>query len=276
MAGGTKQQFKQFNISCAEDACLAMGMLISGVSINLDKYKEYALEAEALIQNLDGEYIPAKNYDDVNDKLLYRQREILKFTADHQSSSFSYIDLRKLLEKNNYLTSQLSEEITGILSELLDVRNWTFHNPQSLMVAAREAATRDIPEELKGIAQITPQLNPVIIRKIGKYELAYLASLILHTQERIEQFEKVLVSMKSDYQQIYDSIENKPLLMTEDGFSDRVQYVELNGISRLSDYQSDIAQISMAIQKSKYDGTDEKFDEWVIREKSDTLSGETK
>lgn len=276
MAGGTKQQFKQFNISCAEDACLAMGTLISGVSINLDKYKEYAIEAEALLEILDGEFVLAKDYDDVNDKLLYRQREILKFTADHQSSSFSYIDLRKLLEKNNYLTSQLSEEIAGILSELLDVRNWTFHNPQSLMVAAKEAATRDIPDELKGIAQITPQLNPVIVRKISKYELAYLASLILHTQKRIEQFEKVLVSMKNDYQQIYDSVENKPFLMTTEGFSDRVQYVELNGISRLSDYHSDIAQISMAIQKSKYDGTDKKFDEWVIREKPDTLLGETK
>lgn len=276
MAGGTKQHFKQFNISCAEDACLAMGTLISGVSINLDKYKEYAIEAEALLEILDGEFVLAKDYDDVNDKLLYRQREILKFTADHQSSSFSYIDLRKLLEKNNYLTSQLSEEIAGILSELLDVRNWTFHNPQSLMVAAKEAATRDIPDELKGIAQITPQLNPVIVRKISKYELAYLASLILHTQKRIEQFEKVLVSMKNDYQQIYDSVENKPFLMTTEGFSDRVQYVELNGISRLSDYHSDIAQISMAIQKSKYDGTDKKFDEWVIREKPDTLLGETK
>lgn len=276
MAGGTKQQFKQFNISCAEDACLAMGTLISGVSINLDKYKEYAIEAESLLEILDGEFVFAKDYDDVNDKLLYRQREILKFTADHQSSSFSYIDLRKLLEKNNYLTSQLSEEITGILSELLDVRNWTFHNPQSLMVAAKEAATRDIPDELKGIAQITPQLNPVIVRKISKYELAYLASLILHTKKRIEQFEKVLVSMKNDYQQIYDSVENKPFLMTTEGFSDRVQYVELNGISRLSDYHSDIAQISMAIQKSKYDGTDKKFDEWVIREKPDTLLGETK
>ena len=137
------------------------------------------------------------------------------------------------------------------------------------MVAAKEAAHKDIPDELKEIAQVTPQLNPVLIRKINRYELVMLASLIIHAQKRIEQFEKVLRSMKDDYQEIYDSIENKPFLMTAHGFSNRVQYVEMNSTSGLFDYHSDVAQISMAIQKSKYDGTDEKFREWVLRQKSD-------
>ena len=265
MSGGTKQQFKQFSITCAEDACLVLGMLISGISVNLEKYKEYASEAESLLESIQEEFVPAKEYDDVNDKLLYRQREILKFTADHQSSSFSYIDLRKILEKHKYISSPLSEEVAAILSEFLDVRNWTFHNPRSLMVAAKEAAHKDIPDELKEIPQVTPQLNPVLIRKICRYELVMLASLTIHAQKRIEQFEKVLRSMKADYQEIYDSIENKPFLMTTHGFSDRVQYVELNVTSGLSDYHSDIAQISMAIQKSKYDGSDEKFNDWVVR-----------
>ena len=70
--------------------------------------------------------------------------------------------------------------------------------------------------------------------------------------------------MEADYQEIYDSIDNKPFLMTTHGFSYRVQYVELNVTSGLSDYHSDIAQISMAIQKSKYDGSDEKFNDWVV------------
>lgn len=49
MSGGTKQQFKQFSITCAEDACLVLGMLISGISVNLEKYKEYASEAGIII-----------------------------------------------------------------------------------------------------------------------------------------------------------------------------------------------------------------------------------
>ena len=167
MSGGTKQQFKQFSITCAEDACLVLGMLISGITVNLEKYKEYASEAESLLESTQEEYVPAKEYDDVNDKLLYRQREILKFTADHQSSSFSYIDLRKILEKQKYISSPLSEEVSAILSEFLDVRNWTFHNPQSLMVAAKEAAHKDIPDELKEIAHVEDLITDQI-RRNGK------------------------------------------------------------------------------------------------------------
>lgn len=265
MSGGTKQQFKQFCITCAEDACTALSALISGVSVNLDKYKEYASEAETLLGSTQQEYVSAKEYDDINDKLLYRQREILKLTADHQSSSFAYLDLRKILEKEKYIASPLSEDVAAILSELLDVRNWTFHNPQSLLVAAKEAAHKNLPDELKGIVQITPQLNPVLIRKTIRYESVMLVSLTIHTQKRIAQFEKVLESMKSDYQEIYDSIKGKSFLMTPHGLTDRVQYVEVNDTSGLSDHHSDIAQISMAIQKSKYDGSDEKFNDWVVR-----------
>jgi len=265
MSSGTKQHFKQFSIDSIQDACLALGSLISAVMVHYEKYKEYSNEADALLVASDSEYIDAKDYDNINDKLLYRQHEILKLIADHQSSSFSYKDLRKLLEKKGYLATPLSDKITEILNELLDVRNWTFHNPQSLMVAAREAAEKNIPSELKDVAKVVPQLNPVLILKVEKYELTMLASLTIHIGKRMEQFEAVLMSMKADYQEMYNAIEGKPLLVTTQGLSDKVQYLERNVISRLAGYQSDIAQISMAIQKAKYDGTAQVFDKWVLR-----------
>jgi len=265
MSSGAKQHFKQFSIDSVQNACLALGSLISQASVHYEKYKEYSDEAYTLLENCDDEYITAKDYDDINDKLLYRQHEILKLSADHQSSSFSYKDLRKLLEKKGYISTSLSDEITELLNELLDVRNWTFHNPQSLMVAAKEAAEKNIPPELKGIANIVPQLNPVLITKVEKYELLMLASLTIHTKKRIEQFGKVIKSMKADYQEMYSSIKDKPLLMNTSGFSDEVQYVKRYVTSQLTGYQSDIAQISMAIQKSKYDGTDQVYEKWIFR-----------
>jgi hypothetical protein len=265
MAGGSRQQYKQFTIDNIEDACLALETLITNVIINLRRYKKYSAEVVELLKNADSEYIPADAYEAVNDKLLYRQHEILKFTADHQSSSFSYIDLRKMLEKRGFLKNQLSEDMTRLLNELLDVRNWTFHNPQSLMVAAKEAMEKNIPDALKSIAKVTPQLNPIPVPVVDKYELLMLASLAIHTEERIEQFGSVLQAMKTDYQEMYDSIENKPFLLSPGGFSSTVQYIDRHGVSRLTDMSSDISQISMAIQKSKYDGTDEKFKEWVVR-----------
>lgn len=180
MSGGAKQHFKQFGINSIEDACLVLGSLISRSIVHYEKYNEYASEANILLENSDAEYITAKDYDDINDKLLRRQHEMLKLCADHQPSSFSYKDLRILLEKKGYISTPLSDEITGILNELLDVRNWTFHNPQSLMVAAKEVAEKNIPTELKGFAEIIPQLNPVLVTKVERYELLMLASLTLH------------------------------------------------------------------------------------------------
>lgn len=265
MSAGSKKKFKQFTIDNIQDGCLALSMLIAGVVVNLEKYKEYAEEAEQLLSSADSESIPARTYDDINDKLLYRQREILKLCADHQSSSFAYIDLRKILEKQGYLTTSLSEEAAGILNELLDVRHWTFHNPQSLLVAAKEAAEKNIPVELKGIATIVPQLNPVLIRKVDSYDLLMLASLTIHTQKRISQFETILNCMKSDYQEMFNSIENKPLLLGVNGFTSDIQYIDRHVVAHLDDYNSDVAQISMAIQKSKYDGSDELFNKWAVR-----------
>ena len=271
MLGGSKQRYKQFTINSAQDACVVLASLISGLTLNLAKYKEYSLEVDALLESSKEEYIDAKLYDDINDKLLFRQHEMLKLTADHQSSSFSYIDLRTLLVKHGYLTTDAPEDVNSILSELLDVRNWTFHNPQSRLVAARDAAEKSIPKQLKGTVQIKPQLNPIIISKITQYEFVMLGSLAIHTSKRIVQFERILEQMKIDYQEIYDTIEDRPFIMTPDGLSDKVHYMEKNIISGLSDYQSDIAQISMAIQKSKYDGSEEKFNDWVIRPAASNL-----
>lgn len=265
MSKGTKQQFKQFAINNCTDACLVLGSLISGVIVNIEKYHEYAMEAACLLEETGTTFIPAKDYDDINDKLLYRQREILKLVADHQSSSFSYIDLRPLLEKKGFIKKPLELEITQLLNELLDVRNWTFHNPQSLMVASREAAENNIPADLKGIVQLMPQINPVIIQKVVSYKIEYLVSLVTHTKNRMEQFNRILACMKNDYQELFDLVEPKPLIMTREGLSQKVQYIEQHISSGISDYGSDVSQISMAIQKSKYDGSEEAFNNWVIR-----------
>ncbi|MBR3019000.1 MAG: hypothetical protein IKH57_18290 [Clostridia bacterium] len=79
--------------------------------------------------------------------------------------------------------------------------------------------------------------------------------------------------MKADYQELFDSIEDKPYIMTAQGLSSEVQYFEVHTTASLSDHGSDIAQISMAIQKSKYDGSEEKFNEWIFRLRDATEEG---
>ncbi len=98
MSGGTKQQFKQFSITCAEDACLVLGMLISGISVNLEKYKEYASEAESLLESIQEEFVPAKEYDDVNDTLV----------------------IKKISENNGNYHNELNKRICDSIKVLLD------------------------------------------------------------------------------------------------------------------------------------------------------------
>lgn len=257
------KQYKQYSINDIEHACSALSFLIAPVEVNLEKYKEYYHEAIELLVNSKEDIIPAKEYEAVYDKILYRQHELLKVIADHQNSSFSYVNLRKLLLKNGYLKNELDEDKRILLNEFLDIRNWTFHNPQSILVAGEEVANKRIPEELKGFVKIVPQVNPVIIKDIVGYTAKKLASFIFHLEKRIKQFETILACMKKDYQELFDSLEIRPMIISHGVDMYKVQYYRQEVISDINDNDSDIAQISMAIQKSKYDGSDEKFYEWV-------------
>jgi len=201
MAKGTKKQYKQYDIATLEDACLVMKSLIVPVIIHLDKFGSYSEEAAELLKNTQAsDTISAQIYDSLHDKTLYQQRELLKFMADHQSSSFSYIEVRKILERKGFLKRRLDEENCKILNELLDIRNWSFHNAQSMTVADKEIAKKAVPPELKDYAEVKPLLNPVVVRRVKSYSREMLVGFVKHNTIRLKQFETILEEMKKDYQ----------------------------------------------------------------------------
>lgn len=128
---------------------------------------------------------------------------------------------------------------------------------------------------LRGDAKIVPQVNPVIIKDIVGYTVEKLASFIYHLESKIRRFEMILSCMKNDYQELYDSIKIKPMIISPGADMFKEQYCRQKVISGIDDFGSDIAQISMAIQKSKYDGSDDKFNEWVIRRNKKINKSET-
>ncbi len=174
---------------------------------------------------LDG-FIPANIYDSIHDKILYQQRELLRFMADHQSSSFSYISVRELLEKKGFLKSSLTENSNKTLKELLDIRNWSFHNAQSMLVADLEMAKKSIPSEMVGSVEIKPMLNPVVIRKVKTYTWKMFADFVFHNKVRLAQFELILSEMKKDYQEMYGFLSDTAFIQTSSGLSREVQYIE--------------------------------------------------
>ena len=261
MSKGNKNQYKQFAINSLEDGCLVLKSLIVPVIIDLEKFRNYSDEAEVLLEKykLDG-FIPANIYDSIHDKILYQQRELLRFMADHQSSSFSYISVRELLEKKGFLKSSLTENSNKTLKELLDIRNWSFHNAQSMLVADLEMAKKSIPSEMVGSVEIKPMLNPVVIRKVKTYTWKMFADFVFHNKVRLAQFELILSEMKKDYQEMYGFLSDTAFIQTSSGLSREVQYIEQE-IENQNPKKagSSIASLSMKIQKGKYDGSNERY-----------------
>ena len=261
MSKGNKKQYKQFAINSLEDGCLVLKSLIVPVIIDLEKFRNYSDEAEVLLEKykLDG-FIPANIYDSIHDKILYQQRELLLFMADHQSSSFSYISVRELLEKKGFLKSSLTENSNKTLKELLDIRNWSFHNAQSMLVADLEMAKKSIPSEMVGSVEIKPMLNPVVIRKVKTYTWKMFADFVFHNKVRLAQFELILSEMKKDYQEMYGFLSDTAFIQTSSGLSREVQYIEQE-IENQNPKKagSSIASLSMKIQKGKYDGSNERY-----------------
>lgn len=258
MSKGTKKQYKQFEINSLEDALLVLSSLIVPVTIDLDKFKTYTGEAKELLSKYTpGSMIPAKEYDDVHDKSLYRQRELLKYVADHQDVSFSYISLRRILEKKNYLSRKIEPDKKEILNDLLNIRNWSFHNVQSMLVANRELAMKSIPTEILGMVEVKPQLNPVIIRKYKSYPWNHLESFIQHNIIRTTQFETILEEMKKDYQLMYTSISNGQFTMIAGELHQDVQFIDYEIAFDPHGIDSRIATLSMDIQKGMYNCSEE-------------------
>lgn len=264
MSKGSKKIYKQFEINSLENGCLVLKSLLVPVITDLGKFKAYSAEAVQLFEKCKASgAVVGYDYDSIHDKVLYQQRELLRFIADHQSSSFSYISVRQILVKRGYLKRSLEERQAQILNELLDLRNLTFHNAQSLTVADLEIATKSIPGELKG-AFIKPMLNPVVTRKIDSYSIDMLEGFIQHNTIRADQFETILEEMKKDYQEMIENLPDNDYIITGLGLGREVHYIEqiVTGMNP-EDVGSKIASLAMGIQKGKYDGSDTTYEKYT-------------
>ena len=68
MSKGSKKQYKQFAINTIEDGMLVLKSLIVPVITDLEKFNDYAKEAEALLdQYKSDDSIPAREYDSLHD-----------------------------------------------------------------------------------------------------------------------------------------------------------------------------------------------------------------
>lgn len=279
----TVAKYRQFTIDTKDDALLALGSLISSSISILKKFEVYATEAKALQQRYLGEeYIPSKDYEDVHDKVLYCQHVLLTLMADEANDIFSYRSLRKWLTSHDVegckiITRTLDTESLEILNELHEIRNWTLHNTQSRLVAEKEVMERQAAE-MERVLGVRPsviaQLNPIVVVEFKSYTMSMLESFVYHNLTRFAQFKIILDEMKRDYQDIFDLLDNPSIVvnpefetLVEDGASKfPVKIATHTTICGITDKESDVANLSMAIQKRKYDGSNDSFNKHTGKE----------
>ena len=75
--------------------------------------------------------------------------------------------------------------------------------------------------------------------------------------------------MKADYKKLYQQIENTPFVFNGNWLTRDTIFFERNFTQRFADFSADVTQISMAIQKSKYDGSTDSFNKWAINNSSE-------
>lgn len=254
---------KSFEITNIIDALMVLGTLITASIPHIDKIEEYYKEANDLLEKYHKEeYIPGKEYEDLYDKYMYRQKMLFMYMADEAKDVFSYKKLRKELVNKEFITRDLDQEIYAILNELLVLRNSTFHNVQSNIIAEKEVLVNSISPELFHVITPHPQLNPLVVIKNKAYTKERLISFINYADFRNKMFSTILYEMSLDYQEMFDMLPMKErgivigsnLYQLVPGTTSMTPavYEVHEEIGSLNKKIVDMANISMAIQKNQY------------------------
>ena len=250
-----KKNYKNMNFNNKEDYLYALYGLIEYVYPLLEKYIRYNGQLGQYLEEIMGKkqkYIDFDTCEEWKDKIQNVSHGLLKGFVDEASTGFSYIMFRKLMNKTKYKLSDIPRDVDEDLKELRDVRNWTFHLAQSDFVASKEVFDKSISPEFK--KYIVHQFNPIKISKYRVAETIMMASFYDHTAHRIKVYEKVFGLMKNDFE----------ILLGE-----KIQIAEcMNDIYYFFDNDFATAQLSMAMQKKKYDGSDEQYEKITGRKKN--------
>lgn len=241
-----KKHYKNLNFNSKEDYLVASYSLIGEINDSLKRYIRYGNNLENFITKLSEEevhYVSTEEFHEWKDKLQNVSHELIMFFVDEVKTGFSYIKFRKLIERTEYHLDELQQDIKDDLKELGEVRNWSFHNPQSKYVAQIELIAKEMPWVLR--QKNVYQFNPIKVGYTEKTSISCLFSLSIHVGKRTQVFLRLLKAFMHDFETLL-------------GEEVHIEWVN-EGVNELLNYSTRVAQLSMAMQKRKYDGSDEQF-----------------
>lgn len=241
------KDYKQFDFNSKDDYLFVFYQLISRSYQLLRRFKKYESDLEKYVLSLEKdnvEYIDDEIHSEWHDKILSVTRGLITVYVDDVKGGLSYVKIRRILGKTEYKLEPLGEEIQKELDELRDVRNWSYHLPQTDLVAMKEVFYKSIPKEWHQFVEYN--FNPIKIGITKKCSTSIMVSLFLHTERRKAVFEEIFKCMINDFESLLGEkvsiieVQEKPLELLGDNLS--------------------TSQLSMAMNRRKYDGSDESFE----------------
>lgn len=237
--------YKQFKVVTKNDYLIYLRQIVISLNIHFNSLEKYCDALKVIIDELKLEVNPkceinSSLYEDFRDKTQFVENKILNLLGDMQNDSMSYIKFKKTLVKRNIevkqLISKVPEELTVMLNEMNNSRNWGLHEPESLLNAHLENIKEVWPKE--EVRCYLNNFNPIYIAKFNKYEGTWLLSL----------YESVTGNLKF-YQDIYNYIiEDYKILSGDENY--QVIYNEVD--VRPFELEIKLPQTSMEMQKKTY------------------------
>lgn len=246
------KNYKNLNFNKKEDYLFALYVLIGHVYKLLKRYNRYQNDFVAFLNPIlysDEEYVDTEICEEWQDKFLSVSRELIKHFVDDVKTGFSYIMFRKMVNKTEYKLKPLDKSLEKELEELRDVRNWSFHLAQSDFVAMKEVFYKKIPKEFHSYVEYS--FSPIRVSISKKTNKMHLASLFVHNERRIEIFQRLFNRMHADFEELL-------------GMSAEIVEINEKPLEFLDDSCAAM-QLSMAMQKRKYDGSDEAFEKITLQ-----------
>ncbi|ASV67003.1 MULTISPECIES: hypothetical protein [Cytobacillus] len=218
--------YKQFKVVSKNDYLIYLRQIIIGLNNHFNSLEKYGdslksiVEELALIENPELE-IDSNLYEDFRDKTQFVENKILNLLGDMQNDSMSYTKFKKKLVKRNIEVKQLIGEVpdnlSQMLSEMNNSRNWGLHEPESLLNAHLENIKEFWPKE--ELNWYLNNFNPIYIAKFNKYEGQWLLSLYHSMTGNLEFYKEIynyiiedykILSGNEDIQITYNDIDVRP------------------------------------------------------------------
>ncbi|MCM0626613.1 hypothetical protein M5J14_19125 [Lysinibacillus sp. OL1_EC] len=237
--------YKQFRVVSKNDYLIYLRQIIVGLNKHFKSLKKYINEMENLVKNIGllenpKLEIEATLYEDYRDKTQFVENKILNLLGDMQNDSMSYNKFKRKLVKRNIEVKQLIGEIPNELSEMLNEmnnsRNWGLHEPESLLNAHLENIKEFWPKE--ELERYLNNFNPIYIAKFNKYEGHWLLSLYHSCFHSLENYKEIYNYIIKDYE-ILSGNKDVQIVFNEAG-------------TRPFKLDIKIPETSMKIQKKQY------------------------